>query len=152
MKRGWIVATIVFFALFCFTVWQSLALPQIDDLGPGPGFFPFWLAAIGVVLSILLLVETARLPSLGDGSSLIPDRPALRRIMIIIIMLAAATVALEPLGWRLTATLLTALLLPALGARSLLFVVPFSLAAGFGVFHVFYYWLKVPLPIGTFGI
>ena len=32
MKRGWIVATIVFFALFCFTIWQSLALPQMDDL------------------------------------------------------------------------------------------------------------------------
>jgi putative tricarboxylic transport membrane protein len=30
--------------------------------------------------------------------------------------------------------------------------VPFVLAASFGVFHVFYYWLKVPLPIGTFGI
>jgi putative tricarboxylic transport membrane protein len=26
------------------------------------------------------------------------------------------------------------------------------LAGSFGVFHVFYYWLKVPLPIGALGL
>jgi hypothetical protein len=28
----------------------------------------------------------------------------------------------------------------------------FAVAGSFGVFHAFYYWLKVPLPIGIFGI
>ena len=152
MKRGWIVASFVFLALFCFTVWQSLALPQMDDLGPGPGFFPFWLAAIGIALSLLLIVETARLPSLGDGTSLIPDRDALLRILAIVVVLAGAAAVLDLLGWRITAMLLVGILLPALGARSPLIVIPFAIAAGFGVFHVFYYWLKVPLPVGTFGI
>jgi putative tricarboxylic transport membrane protein len=27
-----------------------------------------------------------------------------------------------------------------------------ALALSFGVFHVFYYWLKVPLPVGAFGL
>jgi putative tricarboxylic transport membrane protein len=152
VKRGWIVATVVFFALFCFTIWQSLSLPQMDDLGPGPGFFPLWLALIGAVLSLLLVIETARLPALGDGVSLIPDGAALYRIFAIVLLLAASAAALDYLGWRLTALLLSAILLPALGARSPLIVIPFAVAAGFGVFHVFYYWLKVPLPIGTFGI
>lgn len=152
MKRGWLVATVVFFALFCFTTWQSLALPQMDDLGPGPGFFPLWLSLIGGVLSLLLAIETARLPTMGDGASLIPDRPALFRILAIVVVLAAAAASLDYLGWRITALLLSAILLPALGARSPLALIPFAVAAGFGVFHVFYYWLKVPLPIGTFGI
>ena len=152
MKRGWVVASFVFLALFCFTVWQSLALPQMDDLGPGPGFFPFWLAAIGIVLSLLLIAETVRLPSLGDGTSLIPDSSARFRILSIVALLAGAAALLDILGWRLTAMLLAVTMLPALGARSPLIVIPFALAAGFGVFHVFYYWLKVPLPIGTFGI
>ena len=152
MKRGWLVATVIFFALFCFTTWQSLKLPQMDDLGPGPGFFPFWLSLIGGILSLLLALETVRLPSMGDGSSLIPDRSALYRILAIVIVLAAAAAALDPLGWRLTALLFSAILLPALGVRSVLTLIPFAVAAGFGVFHVFYYWLKVPLPIGMFGI
>ena len=28
----------------------------------------------------------------------------------------------------------------------------FALAGSFGVFHVFYHWLKVPLPMGVLGI
>jgi hypothetical protein len=28
----------------------------------------------------------------------------------------------------------------------------FAVAGSFGIFHVFYYWLKVPLPMGMFGI
>jgi hypothetical protein len=27
----------------------------------------------------------------------------------------------------------------------------FGLVSGFGLFPVFYHWLKVPLPIGAFG-
>ncbi|MGE0701458.1 MAG: tripartite tricarboxylate transporter TctB family protein [Hyphomicrobiaceae bacterium] len=152
MKRGWIVASLCFLALFVFTIWQSLSLPLLDELGPGPGFFPLWLALLGAVLALVLTVETVRSSTLDTGESLIPDRPAMFRVLSIVVSLAAAAAALEMLGWRITATLLSAVLLVALGARSPLIVVPFAIVAGFGVFHVFYYWLKVPLPIGTFGI
>ena len=161
MKRGWLVATAAFFALFCFTIWESLDLPILDALGPGPGFFPLWLSLIGAVLSFLLAIETARIPVLGDGTSLrllggatglTPARGALSRILPIIFALAGPAAANRPLGWRITATVVAAVLLIALGARSPLAIVPFAAAAGFGVFHIFYYWLKVPLPIGTFGI
>jgi hypothetical protein len=43
-------------------------------------------------------------------------------------------------------------MLLVLGARSPVAVLLTALAGSFGVFHVFYYWLKVPLPIGVFGI
>jgi len=152
VKRGWLVATAAFFALFCFAIWESLSLPQMDALGPGPGFFPLWLALLGAVLSLLLAVETARLSSLGDGTSLIPARDAMFRVIAIVVVLAASALALEHFGWRITATLVALILLPALGARSPFAIIPFAAAAGFGVFHVFYHWLKVPLPIGTFGI
>ena len=152
MKRGWIVASLVFLAIFCATAWQSVSLPLIDELGPGPGFFPLWLAGIGAVLSIILVVQTARAPADAPSEGLIPDRDAMFRIVSVVVMLAIGALALDWLGWRLTALIVTGVLLPALGARSPLVIVPFVLAASFGVFHVFYYWLKVPLPIGTFGI
>ena len=152
MKRGWIVASIAFLALFCLMIWESVLLPLLDELGPGPGFFPLWLAVIGAVLSVLLIIETARQPADPPEAALTPDRPALFRVISVIVMLAAAATLLDWLGWRLTALLVAAVLLPALGARSPVAVALFSLAASFGVFHVFYYWLKVPLPIGSFGI
>ncbi len=149
MKRGWIVASLVFLGLFCFAIWQSLLLPLIDELGPGPGFFPLALAALGGVLSLVLVAETMREPEPAAGETLMPDRDALFRIVATLVVLAAAALLLDWLGWRFTALLATAILLPALGARAPAPVALVSLAAGFGVFHVFYYWLKVPLPVGA---
>lgn len=151
VKLGWTVTSIILLALFGATIWLSTGLPILDDLGPGPGFFPLWLAGLGAVLAVLLIMETSRQPA-EDGEGLTPDRAALFRIAAIIIVLAAAALAFESLGWRITAFFTVALLLPALGARSIVAIVPFALIASFGVFHVFYHWLKVPLPIGSFGI
>ncbi len=152
MKRGWIVASGLFLALFVFIIWQSWSLPFLDELGPGPGFFPIWLAGIGAVLSVLLMIETARGPADPPDETLVPPRDAMFRIAAVVVLLSMAAFCLEWLGWRITATAFVLLLLPALGARSPLAILPVAAIAGFGVFHVFYYWLKVPLPIGTFGI
>lgn len=152
MKRGWIVASIAFLALFCITIWQSTSLPLLDELGPGPGFFPLWLAVIGAVLSGLLIVETARGPADPPETTLVPDRSAVFRVLSVVAMLALGAALLDLLGWRLMALIVAGALLPALGARSPIAIGLFALTAGFVVFHVFYYWLKVPLPIGVFGI
>lgn len=58
----------------------------------------------------------------------------------------------SPLGFRITALLFIAGLLLALGAKQWIAVSATAIAGSFGVFHVFYYWLKVPLPIGLLGI
>jgi len=56
MRQGRLVATGAMLAFCLFALWQSLLLSLTDRLGPGPGFFPFWLALIGIVLSLALLV------------------------------------------------------------------------------------------------
>ena len=153
MRLGWQIGSFAFLLLFICAIWLSAALPLQDALGPGPGFFPLWLGMIGAVLSAILFVHTVRRPVPGhEDEDLMPDRPAIRRLLAVLILLAAAAWALDPLGFRLTALFFTAILLPALGARSLIAIPLFSLTASFVVFHVFYYMLKVPLPIGVFGI
>ena len=152
LRFGWLVGSFCFLALFCFGVWQSFLLPFGDKLGPGPGFFPFWLGLLGAVLSVLLIFEVWRQPADKPEDRLTPDVPAIRRILATVILLIAATVFLDTLGFRLTALVFMAVLLPAIGARSLIAIPIFSLLGSFGVFHVFYQWLKVPLPIGIFGI
>ena len=69
-----------------------------------------------------------------------------------LVALALAAALFEPLGFRLTMLLFVPSLLIALGARAPIPVLACALAGSFGVFHVFFYWLKVPLPIGVLGI
>lgn len=160
MKLGWLVATVAFLGLFAFALWlaiwglaplNSRPLAMRDAIGPGPGFFPVWLSMIGVVLGTLLLLQTMRQPSAEAGTpSLVPEPAALGRIAAIVLLLAGAAMALDPLGFRITAFAFTLLALVALGIRSPLALAIFALTASVGVFHVFYHWLKVPLPVGPF--
>ncbi len=151
MRRGRIIACVCLAAIFIAALVTSLSYSLIDALGPGPGFFPFWLSAIGLALTILMLIENLRDSNLTDENFL-PDRPAALQGALVLGALAAAAALFEPLGFRLTMLLFIAGLLPALGARSPIAIVLTAVAGSFGVFHVFLYWLKVPLPVGVLGI
>jgi hypothetical protein len=124
-----------------------------DALGPGAGFFPFWLGLLGAALVVALLVQNFRGKRIEENPQpLLPKGDGARRAAALLVGLVAAALALQPLGFRLTMLAFTAVLLAALGLRRPLPIVVFALAASFGLFHVFYYWLQVPLPIGRFGI
>lgn len=160
MKVGWLIATAILICVFGAAIWLGVwgfaplnarPLPLKDALGPGPGFFPTWLSGIGIALGLLLLLETARQPAAPkDTPSLVPDREAMRRLGSVLVLLIAAALAMDPLGFRITAFGFTLLALVALGIRSPVALLVFATTASIGVFHVFYHWLKVPLPIGPF--
>ncbi len=158
MRRGWFVAAGVFLALFAGTAFLSFKLPLLDALGPGPGFFPLILALLGGALAVALIAQLALDPQAPtgepqpDAEPFMPDQGALFRIVGIIFLLLAAFTALDPLGYRLTSFVFIVLMLLVLGVRNYLAIGLVALALSFGVFHSFYYWLKVPLPIGEFGL
>jgi putative tricarboxylic transport membrane protein len=156
VKRGWIAASSIFLVLFGGTAYMASQLALLDVLGPGPGFFPLVLGLLGAFLAALLIERTAREPASaigdGDGEPLVPDRAAMFRMASIVVLLAATFLALDRIGYRLTALVFLALVLPALGVRNILAIAIVAFAGSFGVFQGFYYWLKVPLPIGMFGI
>jgi Tripartite tricarboxylate transporter TctB family len=47
-------------ALMLLWLWQARQLPYIVDGRPGPGFFPVWLAALGLALTLIILAGTFR--------------------------------------------------------------------------------------------
>jgi putative tricarboxylic transport membrane protein len=159
VRRGWFVAAGAFLVLFAGTAYLSLKLPLLDALGPGPGFFPLILAALGAVLTVALLVGLVRgTEGPGGGADaaasddLMPDRAAMFRIVSLLVLMVAAFAALDPLGYRLTSFLFVTLVLLVLGARNYVAILIVALVLSFGVFHSFFYWLKVPLPIGGLGL
>jgi putative tricarboxylic transport membrane protein len=157
VQRGWIAASGIFLVLFVGATYMASKLALLDALGPGPGFFPLILGVLGAVLAALLIERTMRAPAAAaietageDG--LIPDRAATFRIVSIVVLLAASFLALDPIGYRLTSLVFITLALLALGVRNVVAIAIVAVVGSFGVFHSFYYWLKVPLPIGMFGI
>jgi len=124
-----------------------------DALGPGAGFFPFWLGMLGVALGLALLVQSWRGQAIGEGrQALLPRGEGARRAAAMLAALVAAALLLQPLGFRLAMLIFTAGLLLALGVRRPVTIAIFALLSSFGLFHAFYYWLQVPLPIGALGI
>jgi putative tricarboxylic transport membrane protein len=151
VRRGRLVACVCLLGIFVAALVTSLDYSLIDALGPGPGFFPFWLSLIGAALTVAMLIETARSRDLAT-IAILPSRQAALQAGTVLVALAGAAALLEPLGFRLTMLIFIVGLLLALGARSPAAILITALAGSFGVFHVFFYWLKVPLPIGALGL
>ena len=151
-KLGWQIACVCLLGIFLPALVTSLGYSLTDALGPGPGFFPFWLSLIGAVLSAVMLAQVTLAGTEEGVISLAPDRQVALRAIGVLVALTAAAALFEPLGYRLTMLPFIVGLLLILGARSAIAIALTALAGSFGVFHVFYHWLKVPLPIGEFGL
>jgi putative tricarboxylic transport membrane protein len=155
MRQGRLIATGAMLAFCLFALWQSLLLSLTDRLGPGPGFFPFWLALIGIVLAVALLITTAREPRdpaardvLSDETHILPHGPGALRWLAIVALLAAATVAMAVVGFRISMLVFNAALVIALGERRWWAIALFAVLGSFGVYYVFTTWLDVLLPTG----
>jgi putative tricarboxylic transport membrane protein len=148
MKRGWQAALAVLLVVFAFFAFESLRLSLRDALGPGPGFFPFWLSVVGGLLGLVLLVQAARGTLEFETPTL---KFELRPVALVLAGLIVATAALEAIGFRLAMVVLLPYLLFVLGVRNWLAMGIFSLAGSFGVYHLFSGLLKVPLPVGIFN-
>ena len=143
MKRGWQAAMAVLLVVFAFFAFESLRLSLRDALGPGPGFFPFWLSVAGGFLGLVLLVQIARGTFDFETQNL---KFELRPVGLVLGGLIVATALLEAVGFRLAMLALLPYLLLVLGVRNWFALAAFSLAGSFGVYHVFSGLLKVPLP------
>ncbi len=153
MRKAWQFASLAFVALAAVVFFLSFEYPYKDRLGPGPAFFPIWMALVTAGLALGLWIKTRRSPNDGQRISiLLPDSEGLRRVLLILLALVVIVALLDPLGFRLSMLLFLLFLPLALGLRQWAGIVIFAALGSFGVFHVFYFWLKVPLPIGWLGI
>lgn len=151
MKRGWQIAAVVLLATFAFFVFESYRLSLRDALGPGPGFFPFWLGLFAAALAVVLLahLHLGRI-DLGE-EALTFDRGGVRSVVQVLAGLIVATALLDIIGFRFSMLLLITYLLVILGVRGWIAIAISGVVGSFGVYHVFFDLLKVPLPNGIFG-
>lgn len=152
MKRPYQIAGLFFILLAAFLVWHSLELEFYTFLGPGPGFFPFWLSITLGLLAAFVFFRATWGKAEPMPAEFFPDRIGLLRMCAILLAVLVAILLLVPLGFRFTMLAIYLFLLYALGRVNPIVTVFFSLGGSFCVYHVFVEWLKIPLPIGPFGI
>jgi len=152
MKRPYQVTAVVFMLFAAFMARESLELKFYTSLGPGPGFFPFWLSLIFGALSATMFYHATWGKSDPMPADFFPQKIGYIRMGAIVLALIGVILLLNHLGFRITMLAFYLFLLFALGRVNLIATVAVALAGSFGVYHVFVEWLKVPLPVGMFGI
>ncbi|MDP8923645.1 MAG: tripartite tricarboxylate transporter TctB family protein, partial [Chloroflexota bacterium] len=131
--------------------WQAAGLPYLAPTGPGAGFFPLWLALIGVVLAVLIAITAHRTPGLPSGPTEHGGRAGLLRValaagglLVMILLIPVFGLILAVLLYLLFLALAIERLSPAVGIGMSLGTIAF-------VYVVFARLLRVPFPTGPLG-
>jgi putative tricarboxylic transport membrane protein len=152
VKRPDLVAGAFFLALAIWTAFESTQLQYYTSIGPGPGFFPFWIALALGAFSVSLIWQGMRAEAGPLPAGFWPDRKGRLQFGAIVLALTASTAVIELAGFRLTMLVFYLFLLPALGWRRPLVTVAIAVGGSFGLFYLFDALLHVPLPTGPFGL
>jgi putative tricarboxylic transport membrane protein len=151
MKRTYQIAGTVFLLFSAFVVWQSWGLKFWTSLGPGPGFFPFWLAIFLGALSLGMIYQATFKPEEPMPSDFFASKKGYLKCLAIILALTFIVRFMDELGFRLSSFIFYMFLLFALGRQNIIVALLVSLAGSWGVYYVFVELLKVILPVGMFG-
>jgi putative tricarboxylic transport membrane protein len=150
MKNQNLISGLALLALAALLFQQTSNLTYITRLGPGPGFFPYWLSlALGLIaLGIIWQSLRASVPVMKAAT----PWPARARSLATVTILALAALAFEVAGFRLTILVMLAALLPLFGYRQPVGIALLAFGGSFGSYALFHTALKVPLPTAWYGI
>lgn len=146
MTRVHQAAILIIIAFSTWVVVEAVQLTYYTELGPGPGFFPFWLALFLGGLAILWFVQLWLHPLRGRGREFVPNRAGFIRIAAIILSVAFFGLLVEKIGFAVLMFAFLLFLLVALGRQSVFVTLAVSILGSFGVYFVFSSCLKVHLP------
>ncbi len=138
-------AVLVLFALG--VIWESRNLPLGNFRAPGPAYVPVLLALLLVLFGVLVAATGGK----SDKLSLI-RWTEWRHALAILGSCVFATLGMERMGYRLTVFIVLVFLLKGMEKRSWMAAGLFAFGLSFGSFFLFYTLLRVPLPLGPFGI
>ncbi len=124
----------------------AISLTYYTQLGPGPGFFPFWTGALITVFSAILLVQTfaGRLSTIEIGG--LPERARGLQVIATVAAIAGFALFVERLGFVLTMFGVLLFLLTIYGCRLMPTGLLVALAGSLGIGFAFTNWLGVYLP------
>jgi hypothetical protein len=130
-----------------FTLWESRKLPLGTLQNPGPAYMPSLLALLLFGFAILVMVfggRSARLVSVGWSEW--------RHVLAILLVLAFVALSIERLGYRVTVAATLVFLLGVVERRWVVTTAVFAIGFAAGSYYLFSNVLRVPLPLGPWGL
>jgi putative tricarboxylic transport membrane protein len=149
MQRIHQITAVCFMAFAGFVMWESIQLEYYTKLGPGPGFFPFWLGAVFGGIGLAWLVQVSLPAGRPAERAFLPDRGGILRILAILVAMVAVIGFLNVLGFQLTMFLFLVFLLKILGQQRFWLTIVTALLGSVGVYRLFGGYLDVQLPAAS---
>lgn len=125
------------------TALMSLQLKLWVSFGPGPGFFPFAMGVLLVVLALLWVVETRRV------GFVVAESVSRVRVVSVIASLLVLVALMEPIGFQISMALFLFFHLKVIGRRGWVMTVVVTALGSFGAFALFNNVLGVRLPVAA---
>jgi putative tricarboxylic transport membrane protein len=155
MTRADVYGGLLLAAGFSAALWEASSFQYGTEFAPGPGFAPVWLSAIGIGLSLLVVLNAFNGTRRADDSTHEApdalDKPGLVRVGATLAGLVAMMAIAPWLG--LVPSILVFLLFLTLYVQRLSVVpaITASVATVFFVYVIFVRLLDVPVPTGPLG-
>lgn len=143
-----VVAGALLLALALGALAAGWRLPVGAIRQPGPGFFPLGLVALLAVLAVALIARGLVRPGVA-ARDLVPERPALRRVVIMMAALLGYVAIVETTGYVLSTAALLLVLLRGVGGRGWPSTVGVTVLGAVGSWLLFARALRVSLPSGA---
>ncbi|MDR7313895.1 tripartite tricarboxylate transporter TctB family protein [Brevibacillus nitrificans] len=147
MRNAGSWAAVILLIFSALILWQSLGMENQNALGFGPGFFPFWLSILMIVLSIAYLFQSRK--EWISIKEILPKKKALREFMLILVAMAVFVLTAEWIGFIAAGTISVFLLVYRAFSKGV--AVGFSIGISLLLFFIFVKALSVPLPVNSFG-
>jgi putative tricarboxylic transport membrane protein len=144
--NGYRLACLGFLIVGLLVCRTAIGLTYYTQLGPAPGFFPFWTGALLTVFSAILLIQTfaGQLATIEIGG--LPERSRALQIIATVAAIAGFALFVERIGFVFTMFGVLLLLLTVHGCRLLPTGLIVALVGSLGIGYAFTNWLGVYLP------
>ena len=146
MKRVHQAAGLLVAGIGIFLVFQGVKLRLEGQVGPGPGFFPFWIGVARSFVSVLWFAQSSLRPATVGAASLLPPRRDLLMLVAVVAALIVFMLVLRPIGFNLAMLGLLLFLFFVIDREHAVAKLAVAVAGSFGVHYVFEQLLRVPLP------
>jgi putative tricarboxylic transport membrane protein len=124
-------------------------------IGPGPGYFPFWICMILSGLTLYWLVQITMRPGEVMAKNFVPDRAGGLMFLLVFADMVFFTLIMERVGFPIAMFIFIMVMVTALGKRTLRTMIYYTIfSVGVTAFFaiVFGQWLEVAFPKAEIAI
>jgi hypothetical protein len=129
---------------------EALRLPiRWTDVGPGAGFFPFWLALGVSICAVIVFLQSLRAPAAASsGKMAFIPAGAWKPLLIVFLPMAAVVALIDSLGIYIGGALYLGGYTWLVGRHRWVTVVLVSVLVPLVLFFLFEKWFLLPMPKG----